>query len=418
MKLTGLPRLLVVLAWLSPAAALAQVPPVRVVLFTHIEDNTPAGTLGTTQNRQNYLTWRTRLLDVANLMHDAGLPWSLQPDWKLLRCALLFEDATLMQSTNNKNFLRYLKEDLGVIIDPHSHEGGGYNYTDVAHLIDSLRVGTSTVIGGHVWDPASPQFQEWDRYRVPVSGQRYPNALWRGDILMGSGTLNHLDDPVVSGVWQPQDRDHYFTHDPAGNIAAVGQYKGTIEAIPELHDLYVNGTVSTQHMLTSSFGIRPAVIQRADGLVSITDSVIAPLTTWRDAGTVLPTDFTALVDAWRTEFGSRGYLYDAENPPTDINGLALVRPIAVLEPTSPNPFRSATVLRVRVDRLARIRLAIYDTAGREVTRLAESIRQPGLFVTSWTATEGASGVYFCRLTATDATGRESPALEKKLLLIR
>ena len=31
-----------------------------------------------------------------------------------------------------KNLLRFLKEDRGVVIDPHSHEHRGYNYTDVA----------------------------------------------------------------------------------------------------------------------------------------------------------------------------------------------------------------------------------------------------------------------------------------------
>ena len=111
---------------------------------------------------------------MANLALTYGVPWSLQPDWKILQAALLYEDSALMQTTNDKNFLRYLKEDLGVVIDPHSHEGGGYNYTDVAHLLDSLGVGSTTVIGGHVWDPSLPQFQEWDRFRVPVPGEHYP----------------------------------------------------------------------------------------------------------------------------------------------------------------------------------------------------------------------------------------------------
>ena len=193
---------------LLPAALHAQVPPIQVVLFTHIEDNTPGGTLGSSQNRQSYLMWRSKLINVANLMRNSSLPWSLQLDWKILQCALLYEDTALMQTTNGKNLFRHLKEDVGTVIDAHSHENGGYNYTDVAHLIDSLGVEPTTVIGGHIWDPALPQFQEWDRYRVPVPGERYPWAVWRGDILMGSGTPNHVNDPVVSGAWRPQDRDH------------------------------------------------------------------------------------------------------------------------------------------------------------------------------------------------------------------
>jgi hypothetical protein len=169
--------LILISGLLLPIGLQAQIPPVRVVLFTHIEDNTPAGALGSAQSRQNYLLYRTKLIEMAHLAGNSGVPWSLQPDWKILEAALRYEDAALMETTNGKNFLRYLKEDLGVLIDPHSHENGGYNYSDVAHLLDSLGVGATTVIGGHIWDPDLPEFQEWDRFRVPVAGEHYPTAM-------------------------------------------------------------------------------------------------------------------------------------------------------------------------------------------------------------------------------------------------
>jgi len=410
-RIVTLPFLIALL--LLPAALKAQTPPVHVVLFTHIEDATPGGTLGSAQNRTSYLTWRAKLIDVANLMRNADLPWSLQPDWKILRSALLFEDATLMQTTNGKNLFRYLKEDLDVIIDAHSHENGGYNYTDVAHLIDSLGVPPTTVIGGHVWDPALPQFQEWDRYRVPVAGERYPWASWRGDILMGSGTPNHVNDPLLSGVWRPQDRDNYFTHDVNANMVAIGPYKSTIESIPELIALYATGAVASPFMLTSNYNIRPAMIQRPDGLVSITDSIITPVDAWRDAGTVLPTDFTTLVATWQSDFGSRGWFYDAETLPTDAGAFDRRRPITILEPAFPNPFTTATVLQFSVDRTARIRLEIYDVTGRRVTTLVNEARTRGRHTVSWAATALTSGVYFCRLQANGANVQE-----RKLLLVR
>jgi hypothetical protein len=396
---------------LLAAAVQAQEPPIHVVLFTHIEDNTPGGMLGSVQNHQSYLNWRGKLIGVANLMRDHDLPWSLQPDWKILECALLYEDTTLMQTTNGKNLFRYLREDLGTIIDPHSHENGGYNYTDVAHLIDSLGVEPSTVIGGHVWDPSLPEFQEWDRYRVPVPGERYPSALWRGDILMGSGTPFHVNDPMVSGVWRPQDRDHYFTHDANANIVAIGQHKGTIEDIPELAALYESGAVGTEVMLTSSHGIRPATIQRPDGLASIADSVIAPIVAWRASGMVVPTDFTTLVEIWQTAFGSLGFIYNAA---TSSDAGAFDFRVAVLEGPSPNPFTVETALRFTVDRTAWIRLTIHDVLGREVETLVDGTRQPGHYTSYWTARGLASGVYFCRLESSDG----SRAQKGKLLLVR
>jgi hypothetical protein len=59
---------------------------------------------------------------------------------------------------------------------------------------------------------------------------------------MGSGTPFHVNDPVVSGVWRPRDRYNYFIHDST-NIAAIGQYKGTIGDIPELFNLYQVGVI-------------------------------------------------------------------------------------------------------------------------------------------------------------------------------
>jgi len=399
--------LLLVALTLLPAMVHAQVPPVHVALFTHIEDNTPAGPPGSPQSRQNYLLFRSRLIDMANLARNSGVPWSLQPDWKILEAALLYEDSTLTETTNDKNFLRYLKEDLGVVIDPHSHESFGYNYTDVAHLIDSLGVGSTTVIGGHVWDPDLPEFQEWDRFRVPVAGERYPWALWRGDILMGSGTPNHVNDPVVSGVWRPRDRYHYFDHDSTANIAAVGQYKGTIEDLRELIDLYQTGQVPTQFMLTSSYHIRPATITRPGGIAAIEDSVITPVVAMRDNGLIMPTDFTSLVQEWQTAFGARGFLYNPDAPAgIEYDGSALPASIS-FEQSFPNPFVSQTVIQFSVPRATWVRLAIFDVAGREVALLVDEIKGPGQYRVPWEAGGVASGMYFFRLEELASEGDAS-----------
>lgn len=385
------------LTTLLPGALAAPVPPTYTVLFTHIEDSTPGGPLGSPQSRQQYLLYRSRLIGMAHLASDSGVPWSLQPDWKILEAALIYEDSTLMGSTNDKNFLRYLKEDLGVVIDPHSHENYGYNYTDVAHLLDSLGVGATTVIGGHIWDPDLPQFQEWDRFRVPVQGQRYPGAWWRGAILMGSGTPNHVNDPVVSGVWRPQDRYHYFVHDPGGNIAAIGQYRGTIECIPELIELYRTGVVSTEFMLTSSYHIRPSLITSPGGLAVIADSVIAPVLALRDAGLCVPTDFTSLVATWEIVFGARGFIHDAGAPAGIESGASPTPEPIRFDRCYPNPCAAQTAIEFALTRPARVRLAVFDASGREVARLVDGRKAPGRHTVPWTAGGLASGVYFYRI---------------------
>jgi hypothetical protein len=278
--------------------------PVYVVLFTHVEDNTPAGILGTPDCRTNYLNLRERLIEMANLARSLGVRWSFEPDWKFLEAARLYEDAEVMAASGGINVLRHLRDNLGAAIDPHSHENYGYNYTDVAFLLELLGVGGSTVIGGHIWDPSLPQFQKWDRFRQPVFGLKYPAAVWRGDILMGSGTPNHVNDPVVSGIWRPRDRDHYWEDDPNGNIACVGAWRGDIAGISELADLYGTGQVDATCMLTASYHLIPAEITAPGGLATIERDVLRPLASLRDSGRIVLTDFTALVSAWKGQFGA------------------------------------------------------------------------------------------------------------------
>lgn len=195
-----------------------------------------------------------------------------------------------------------------MVLDPHSHENGGYNYTDVAHLLDLLGVGGSTVLGGHIGDPSLPQFQHWDRFRDPVPGQHYPDALWRGDILIGAGTPNHVNDPLVSGLWRPRDRDHFFEDDPAANIVAVGAWHGDAAGVAELVNLYTNKTVDPSCLLTASWNIKPGDIQAPGGVDTIVQETLIPLVAMRDAGQVVLTDFTTLVSRWKAA-GAEACLY-------------------------------------------------------------------------------------------------------------
>jgi hypothetical protein len=283
---------------------------VHVVLFTHIEDNTPAGTIGSPQNRQQYLSLRADLLELAAVAQSHGVRWTLQPDWKILLAALEYEDAPTTASTGGKNFLRYLVEDLDAVVDPHSHESQGYNYSDVAYLLEELGVGATTVIGGHIWDPSLPEFQEWDRFREPVAGEMYPEFSWRGDILIGAGTPNHVNDPLVSGVWRPANRDDFFTDDPRGNIVAVGGWRDELAGVEELVGLVASGAAPSDRMLTASWNMLPTSITAEGGVAALEQDVLLPLAAMRDAGSVVLTDFTTLVATWQSDYGGEAYLFE------------------------------------------------------------------------------------------------------------
>ena len=126
---------------------------------------------------------------------------------------------------------------------------------------------------------------------------------------MGSGTPNHVNDPVLSGVWRPASRDRYFDDDPNGNIACVGAYKGDIATISELVGLYRSRQYAATCMLTASIHVNAAAITPPTGIATIETTIIAPLAALRDSGQVRPTDFSSLVATWKRDFGAKACTY-------------------------------------------------------------------------------------------------------------
>lgn len=79
---------------------------------------------------------------------------------------------------------------------------------------------------------------------------------------------------------------------------------------------------------------------------------------------------------------------------------------------SPNPFNPSTAIAFQLPAYRRVKLAIYDLLGREVTTLVDGAREPGDHSVRWDAAGHPSGVYFYRL---DVGGRSEV---RKMILLR
>lgn len=281
---------------------------VHVMLFMHNEDSA-LGDLEAPGTRDRYAQLRNGLVDFINMLHGYNLPFCWQSDWKFLQGVIKFETPALMTNTNNKNLVRWMSEDMGVSVDPHSHEHYGYNYADVAHLMDSLGVTPTAVIGGHIYDPYSDKFQNWERFRTPLQGSKYPWAWWRGSILMGSGTPSHTYDPAPSGVWRPKNAYDYWSDDPEGDIVCVGQYTGSVAGVSELVNLYKTGAIAADKMLTAS--IYKGQSFPPGNVAAYQDSVVKPLLEMQQRGEVKIVDFVEAVEIWKNEYGASAFVYNA-----------------------------------------------------------------------------------------------------------
>jgi hypothetical protein len=85
----------------------------------------------------------------------------------------------------------------------------------------------------------------------------------------------------------------------------------------------------------------------------------------------------------------------------------------------PNPFNPATKIEYALPQKARVLLRIYDVLGREVTTLVNDIQEAGYESVNWDANNSATGVYFYRLDATNASDPGKTFTQvRKMLLVR
>lgn len=112
-------------------------------------------------------------------------------------------------------------------------------------------------------------------------------------------------------------------------------------------------------------------------------------------------------DVWKiTSSGSKvpsdGNVYTFTTTPAGIEEKYGNPSVCILYQNIPNPFNSETAISYSVVAKNKVRLRIYDLAGREVRTLIDNTREPGYYTTRWDGKTNngkslASGIYFYRI---------------------
>jgi hypothetical protein len=87
------------------------------------------------------------------------------------------------------------------------------------------------------------------------------------------------------------------------------------------------------------------------------------------------------------------------NTLTEVSGSQLPDKFG-LSQNYPDPFNPVTTIQYQLPQVAHVTLKIYNVLGQEVVTLADDVEAAGYKSVVWNATNVASGVYFCRITAT------------------
>jgi hypothetical protein len=270
--------------------------PIYVVLYTDVEDSLPDSDFSFIEAYPRYWDNTDRLLAMSQVLRNRGMSWSVQPDRTFLIGALAFG-----HERNGVNVLRYLRDSLGVSINPHSREGGGYNYADVAYLLDLLGVGGSDVAAGHVRDNTNAA-EQWEQFRAPLRGLYFREAVWQAHVVTTEVAAPGTPDLVASGVWRPLSRDQFFEDNPVGNVVSVGAYKGNVDTIRELTALSAKPFEAPGCMRTVAIPLEISAMNPPSGIEDIDNKILRPLAEMRRRGEVVITDYTRLVHVWRADF--------------------------------------------------------------------------------------------------------------------
>lgn len=289
------------------ARGVTNAPTVYFIIAVHSEE--PGGSPNTPDFRTtaatNYDAWRKAILWFASECTNRHLAWDFQSDWNFLRGMEKFETTNGLANFNasylsaGKTTLRYLHENLGVELDPHSHENYGYNYADVAYLTQQLGGSSPAgVVGGHVY--TNNGYQDWPKFIRTTNGLTgliYTNFSWKPHLLIGGGTASHRDDPHVAGLWRPAGTNAYLVDDPSGQIAAVGNWEQDLHETDRLLTMLEDGSQPHSNKLWT-VGI---VFNHRDMFGDYTNKIVAQLETikrWRDAGRFGVTNFEGALQIW------------------------------------------------------------------------------------------------------------------------
>lgn len=239
----------------------AEGPHIYVSFASHNEDEFHPDYPNYVNDEEAFWQHRSDVIAYATMLYQHGVKYDFQTDWNFLLAVLAYDKGD--ESTNGKNVIRYLHEDLGVDIDPHSHENGGYNLVDVAYLIEQTGVTPTGVVGGFIAGPTEDSQLEyfWSLSR----GEKYPSATWKPEILWGGGTGQHQNESSfwTSGIWYPKNAENFKVHDSNAPLPVVGNYLSSWEGLDDLLGKLNNGELDKNGFYTITIMINQSDMDEA-----------------------------------------------------------------------------------------------------------------------------------------------------------
>ncbi len=117
---------------------------------------------------------------------------------------------------------------------------------------------------------------------------------------------------------------------------------------------------------------------------------------------------------------SGAYLIPITDIVTSVDGGSPQQPATFsLSQNYPNPFNPSTLISYQLSAVSRVTLTVYDILGRKVETLANGIKSAGEYKVEFNGSGLASGVYFCKLSASSVSGKATDITKvRKMILLK
>ncbi len=275
-------------------------PPIYVSIVSHNEEPKPGRVPDFVKGSEIFWDHHGSIVQFANMLHDLGVKYNFQSDWNFLLATKMYDNGT--SSTNGKNLLRYLREDLGFEVDPHAHETS-HNYADVAYLIEQLGVHASDIVGGFIAHP--PNASKLEYFRLPLEAAQY-NHTWQAAALWGGGTSQHRNEEMlwVSGIWKPKGNEHFLEHDENAPLPHIGGHKDDWDGLMDLLQRQQSGSLEEGRIHTQTIFVSQGDLV-LPGFIEDFREQIEALSEYTESGSIRWVGLGEVLEIWRTE-------YDAE----------------------------------------------------------------------------------------------------------
>ena len=226
--------------------------PIYVSVVTHNEQPKGPSEPAYSTDPKYFMRNRDATVDFARMLYTEGVKYNFQSDWDFVEGVLKYDEGT--HSTGDKNVLRYLVENLSFEVDPHAHETR-YTYADVAHLHEEAGVPVSYLAGGLLAMP--PEKSKLEYLWEPICGRQF-DCQWQAQAIYGGGTSGHVDeeDLWISGIWRPQDNEHFTTHYDDAPVPHIGGYMRGWDGLRDLTEHQENGDLDSALIYTQTIFAR------------------------------------------------------------------------------------------------------------------------------------------------------------------